>query len=150
MSTVRTRLAAAMLIGAGLPGLAAAQTASLQGPPMRVDAELGAILQERLKSDLRNLLTAQETYFVDHAAYGRTLSPTARGSVIMTPSAGVTVTLLHVEKAAYAARASHVWMPGHSCVVYVGAVDARHKPATERQRRVPADDGLLVCDDVPS
>ena len=46
--------------------------------------------QAALKSDLRNLMTAQESYFGDYATYGANSSAFTTGANLWAPSVGVT------------------------------------------------------------
>ena len=68
-----------------------------------------------MKSDLRNLMTAEEGYFADFQAYGST------AAVNFTASAGVTVTATPAPPpaAGYTANASHN-QTARTCAVTVG------------------------------
>ena len=79
-----------------------------------------------MKSDLRNLMTAEEGYFADFQAYGST------AAVNFTESAGVTVTATPAPPpaAGYTANASHNQTP-RTCAVTVGDGSAT--------------DGVIIC-----
>ncbi|MEK0431196.1 MAG: hypothetical protein RL139_1000 [Gemmatimonadota bacterium] len=49
--------------------------------------------QAALKSDLRNLMTAQESYFGDYAQYGADASAFTTGANLWAPSGGVTAVI---------------------------------------------------------
>ncbi|HEV8612970.1 MAG TPA: prepilin-type N-terminal cleavage/methylation domain-containing protein, partial [Gemmatimonadales bacterium] len=59
-----------------------------------------------MKSDLRNLATAQESYWNDNAAYYGGAIPSAQ--FVYSPSPTVTVTITEASAAGWAAQTSHV------------------------------------------
>ena len=70
-----------------------------------------------MKSDLRNLVTAQESYFADQVTY--TTSTTA---INFTPSTGVTVTIGAATGTGWSATSSHNALPtAKTCGIYVGS-----------------------------
>jgi len=70
----------------------------------------------QLRSDLRNLVTAQEAYFVDHHHYGTRAElaadyePTTNDSVVLVP----------VDTQGYRATATHFNLPGVTCGIWAG------------------------------
>lgn len=60
---------------------ALAQTAAISGPPMELDAATMNRLFEAMKSDLKNLVTAQEAFFADKAEYGTQFATPRRAGV---------------------------------------------------------------------
>ncbi len=68
-----------------------------------------------MKGDLRNLVTAQEAYFVDHVTYATVLT-----NVNFTPSPGNTVTITSSAGTGWSATASNP-QTTKTCGVYVGA-----------------------------
>jgi len=46
----------------------------------------------------------------------------------------------------FAARATHDWMRGVSCVMRVGAVAPSRVPTTTAEKRAPRTSGVPVCD----
>jgi hypothetical protein len=89
------------------PGSApAAQTAQ---SPREGDPNIAA-----MKADLRNLVTAEESYFADHVTYTTNL-----GSGFQA-SAGVTVTVNRATGTGWSASASHNGT-SKTCQIYVGA-----------------------------
>lgn len=123
-----------------------AQASSISGPPMEVDAATRAKLFAAMKVDLRNLVTAQEAYFAEKAEYAPRFARGAVPGVQMRVSAGVTVTLTYVTKQTYAARATHDWLPGRSCVMIVGAVAGSRVPVTTAEKKAATTEGVPVCD----
>ena len=73
-----------------------------------------------MKSDLRNLVSAQEAYFSDNVTY--TTSQTALNDY--TPSAGATVAIGSVTGTGWAATATHSGATGKTCKIAVGAAVA--------------------------
>ena len=67
-----------------------------------------------MKSDLRNLVTAQEAYFADNVTYASTVS-----NLSYNYSAGVTVTISAATGQGWSATASHN-STTKTCGIYVG------------------------------
>lgn len=72
-----------------------------------------------MKSDLRNLVTAQEAYITDYRVYAPSLQ--AMGPKYYQPSTGVTVVIDRVAADGFAATATHPGTPFH-CAIFVGGV----------------------------
>ena len=83
-----------------------------------------------MKTDLRNLATAQEGYFSDNQAF--TNDTTALN---FAPSKNVTVTIDQLSSTGWHAQAVHTLVSGKQCNVYVGAA------ATAAGQK----DGVPVC-----
>lgn len=79
-----------------------------------------------MKSDLRNLASAEEAYYRVDGAYGYTSD---KSSLVFTESQGVTVTILEATPGGWSARAIHASTPW-SCAFYFGDA-AAVGPATE-------------------
>ena len=84
-----------------------------------------------LKSDLRNLATAQEAYFYEHLAYTTNLS-----SLNVSLSTGVTITWGTVGTAGWAGKITHPLAYPIECAMFIGAVPPM-PPATV--------EGQLLC-----
>lgn len=84
-----------------------------------------------LKSDLRNLATAQEAYFYDHQTY-----TTSTTSLNVSLSTGVTITWGTVNGAGWSAKITHPLAFPIECAMFVGSVAAM-PPATV--------EGQLLC-----
>ena len=69
-----------------------------------------------MKSDLRNLVTAEESYFADNLTYG---SIANLGTAYAT-SQGVTVTTSAVSATGWSAAAAHSSLPSTSCTIALG------------------------------
>ena len=68
-----------------------------------------------MKSDLRNLASAQESYFYDYIAYATSLS----NLVAFRPSTGVTVTINQATMGGWSATAAHN-NSARQCFLFVG------------------------------
>ena len=80
-----------------------------------------------MKTDLRNLITAQEAYLAGVGVYYD--GPIPASGLGFTASSGVTLTLVDVSASGWAATASHVSAPNWVCAVFVGSA-APIAPAT--------------------
>ncbi len=67
-----------------------------------------------MRSDLRNLITAQETYHADNGQY-----TTNALALRVTPSAGVTLTIGAADSAGWSATTSHT-ATTKTCGIYIG------------------------------
>lgn len=68
-----------------------------------------------MKSDLRNLVTAEEYYFSRNMTYA-----TRRQLVSYRTSAGITVTISNVSRRGWQAAATHAGVDDKTCVIYIG------------------------------
>jgi type II secretion system protein G len=84
-----------------------------------------------MKSDLRNILTAQENYFSDNITY--TTSTTA---LQLQVSAGVTVTVTAASGTGWAATASHN-ASTKTCGIYYGSATSPVSGAIEGEPKCP-------------
>lgn len=75
--------------------------------------------QASMKSDLRNLMTAQEEYYREHAAYAG--STAALGEDQYWPSAGVSIVIEGVTASGWRATTTHTSTPKR-CGIFVGDV----------------------------
>ena len=99
-------------------------------------------LRTRLKSDLRNLVTAQEAYYAGHSAYAPSLDGLA-----FRASTGSQIALTATQNNAWGAMATDPTWPGKSCVVYVNLAE-KYRPKTA-QNKYSGGDGQVVCDGDP-
>jgi len=84
-----------------------------------------AAAQAVLKSDLRNMATAQEAYFSDHFVYAETTD-----QLDFQASRSVSVEL-RADATAWAARASHELNPDYKCALFVGESIEPFSPSVE-------------------
>ena len=83
-----------------------------------------------MKADLRNLATAQETYWNDNATYYGGSVPSTQ--LVYNPSTSTLITINVANNAGWAATATHVITPV-VCALYSGPV-APPSPATQEGR----------------
>jgi len=87
-----------------------------------------------MKSDLRNLATAQESYFYDNSTYYIGAVPAA--GFLYNPSRDVAVSIGEASVAGWSATATHIGAPGRTCAVYYGSAAPVAPAATE---------GVVAC-----
>ena len=83
-----------------------------------------------MKSDLRNLVTAQEAYFMDAITYYDGAVPSAQ--LTYDPSSGVSITLSGVTAGGWAAVTSHT-ATVKTCAIFFGAAPLTAPAVTEGQ-----------------
>ena len=86
-----------------------------------------------MKSDLRNLATAEEAYWNDNKTYYGVAVPSAQ--LIYSPTPTTTITITQATDAGWAATSTHTGTP-MSCALFVGPVSPP-APATT--------DGQIAC-----
>jgi prepilin-type N-terminal cleavage/methylation domain-containing protein len=91
----------------------------------------------KMKSDLRNLVTAQEAYSADNPAIGYYMGAVPNVALVYNPSSGVNVTITEAGPSGWAATAAHVLAPARVCAIFYGTVGAIPPPATV--------EGVVVC-----
>src|SRR5205807_8232983 len=84
-----------------------------------------------MRSDLHNLVTAQESYYYDHAKYSTNLD-----SILFTPSHGDIVTVAEATPSGWSATSSNPESYPHFCAIFMGTA-AAVAPAT--------DAGVMAC-----
>jgi type IV pilus assembly protein PilA len=77
-----------------------------------------------MRSDLRNLATAQEGYYYSNNSYSSNLS-----QLNLVPSAGVTISVPEATAGGWSGSATHVSLGAEKCTVYFGTATAL-SPAT--------------------
>ena len=91
----------------------------------------GKAYTSSLRSDLRNLATAEEAYFYESGVYTANLA-----SLNVTLSSGVTVTFGTATGAGWSAKVTHPLAYPIECAIFMGGVPAYAPAITE---------GLLAC-----
>ena len=92
-----------------------------------------------VRGDLRKLVTAQETYFVDHNSYTSNI-----GLLKMTVSDSVSIRFIEFTPTGYSVSGTLKGVEGASCVLMVGRVAA--VPKTARGTAAAAE-GAVTCDE---
>ena len=90
-----------------------------------------------MKSDLRNLVVAQEAYFADHAAYAAQMD-----GLRFRPSTAVTVTLTATQNSAWGGEARSALLPGVVCGIYVNLAE-QYRPKVSVETH--ASEGEPTC-----
>jgi prepilin-type N-terminal cleavage/methylation domain-containing protein len=98
---------------------------SIAIPKFRNSKDRAIISQ--MKSDLRNMVTAQESYLADAATYYN--GPVPGAGIAYGASQNVTITLSNVTNAGWAATATSAAVPARTCAIFVGSA-APPAPAT--------------------
>jgi hypothetical protein len=98
--------------------MVAARTVRAQesSAPNPQDVAKAAVTQ--MKSDLRNLITAQEAYYADHSAYA-----SAATDLKFRPSENVSVRLTATQNNAWAGEARSALLPNVACVVWINLAE---------------------------
>lgn len=131
--SISSKLLAVALLAASA-GVARAQSDSL-------DAALA--MRARLKSDLRNLIVAQEAYYADHSSYADDIT-----QLKFRASTGSQVRLVVTQNGAWAAVATDENTPGKSCTVWINLAE-KYRPATMHDKYT-GNEGSPTCDGDPA
>lgn len=132
MRTIRLTVLAATLL------TLAAQRASSQVTPADTANSREKNMIISLKSDLRNLVVAQEQYFADHSQYAAVLTDTR-----FRASTGNSVKFLVAEKNGWSAEARNATLPA-VCIIFVNLTPDK-QPKTAKNKITGAE-GEPVCD----
>jgi hypothetical protein len=133
---IRSLLAAVLLAGGIAPALRAQST-----PPTSADSTRAAIAAAR--SDLRNMVTAQEAYYSDHQRYAASRDQL---SANYRTSEGNTVSVMYSDARGWSGALKSARLIG-TCTIFVG-LDSTKATPTERDKRIGAE-GVPVCDRQP-
>jgi hypothetical protein len=93
----------------------------------------------RVRSDLKNLLTAQESFYSDSGRYSPDIS-----KLKLTVSDSVTLRITDFSPNAYSAVGTLAGADGVSCVMMVGRVN---NPPKTAKGTVSTREGAVVCDE---
>lgn len=132
MSVSSTLLALVLVAGMGAAAHAQSDTAAAN-----------AAMRTRLKSDLRNLVTAQEAYYADHSSYADEID-----RLRFRASSGSQVRLVVTQNSGWAAVATDDATAGRSCAIWIN-VEQKLRPATMRDKYTGTE-GQPVCDGDPA
>ncbi|MCA0375839.1 MAG: prepilin-type N-terminal cleavage/methylation domain-containing protein [Gemmatimonadetes bacterium] len=91
----------------------------------------GKAYASSIKSDIKNLASMQESYFYDNETYSTTLA-----GLNVTPTNGVTITIVEADGRGWSATATHPAAFPLTCAVFYGQA-APLAPATQ--------EGLINC-----
>ena len=85
----------------------------------------------RMKTDLRNLVTAQEAYSVDNGTYYGGAIPNA--ALTYNPSSGIVITVFNATPGGWAAVASMPATTTRTCAIFMGAAPPQAPATVEGQ-----------------
>lgn len=142
-----------LLVGlsGAVPISAAAQRPARQtvsGPAISGDAPADAeALFRSLSDQLKALITAQDQVRSERGGFALAFG-TGDQSLAFVPTQGVSISLGYGDSLGWTATASHVLLPGKSCVVWVGRIPPPRRPATRFDGN-QGGDAEVVCDLVP-
>jgi hypothetical protein len=94
-----------------------------------------------LKSVLRNVVQAQDTYRASSRAYAKSVE-----ALRLNPGSDVKVVIYGVTAQGWRARATHRARPGRSCVVFVGQLAGVEAPKTEADGQMAGEERVPLCD----
>ncbi len=94
----------------------------------------GSAAMAKMKGDLRNLATAQESYYGDNNVYYSGAVPAA--ALMYNPSQGVTITVTAADNAGWAATAAYPSLTTRTCAFFQGTASPP-APATV--------EGVVAC-----
>ena len=97
---------------------------------------------DRIRTGLRRLVVAEETFFAENGTYTDDLE-----RIQYKPAAGSSIRFLWVSGTGWAASGTHAGIAGKDCVIYVGR--DRGAPTTLKYVR-KGKEGVPVCDAAPS
>ena len=107
----------------------------------QIDPEIAAAAFSETRAALRRLVTAEETFFAENGTYTDELSHLG-----LQPDSNTTIRFLRISRDGWAARGTHISLPGRDCVIFVGR--ARRPPTTVKYGR-RGREGVPTCDDAP-
>ena len=107
----------------------------------QIDPEIAAAAFSETRAALRRLVTAEETFIAENGTY--TNEPSHLG---LQPDSNTTIRFLRISRDGWAARGTHISLPGRDCVIFVGR--ARRPPTTVKYGR-RGREGVPTCDDAP-
>jgi hypothetical protein len=94
-----------------------------------------------LKSILRNVVQAQDTYRASSRVYAKSVE-----ALRLNPGSDVKVVISGVTAQGWRAKATHRAHPGRSCVVFVGQLAGVEAPKTEADGEMAGEERVPLCD----
>jgi len=94
-----------------------------------------------LKSALRNVVAAQDTYRAGHTTFATSVE-----ALRLNPGSEVRIQILAVTQNSWRARATHRARPGRSCVVFVGRSAGAEAPRTDGDGEMAGEERVPLCD----
>ena len=94
-----------------------------------------------LKTTLRNVVAAQDSYKAKHGKYAAS-SETLR----VNGGSDVRIQIQAATESGWRAKATHRTRPGRSCVVFVGKLRAGEAPRTDGDGEMAGEERVPLCD----
>lgn len=126
-----------MLLGVVPTAGAQVQVAGKSQPAEAIEP---AAVVKSLTSQLRNLVSAEESYYADHSTYSNSLKELG-----YVAREGAVVMVFRADKRGWAGRAVHPAIAGKSCVIWVGPTGEAAQVRTDATGITGAE-GEPVCD----
>jgi hypothetical protein len=117
--------------------LAAAPAWAQAGAPVSWSASPAA----QLKASLRSLAAAQSRYRKERGTYAASLL-----ALQLRSEPGVSLEVTAASATGWQGRAVQQFLPGRSCVIFVGSVQGREPPRTAADGEMAGEDGVPLCD----
>jgi hypothetical protein len=114
----------------GAPMTAVAQNASWQSTPASI-----------LKSALRSVVAAQDSYRKSHPVFASSLA-----TLQLNPGADVKIQIVSATANGWRAKATHRARPGRSCVIFVGPLSGAELPKTDSDGEMAGEERVPLCD----
>ena len=132
MSRARYMTTLVLGLSLGLPLAAEAQNVptSWQSTPASI-----------LKSELRDVVAAQDKYRKGHPVFASTLE-----ALQVSPGPDVKIQITGVTPSGWRAKATHRTRPGRSCVIFVGTLAVSELPKTEGDGEMAGEERVPLCD----
>ena len=94
-----------------------------------------------LKSTLRNVVAAQDSYKTRHGKYASSLE-----TLRVNGGSDVRIQIQAATESGWRAKATHRTRPGRSCVVFVGKLRAGEAPRTDGDGEMAGEERVPLCD----
>jgi len=94
-----------------------------------------------LKSTLRNVVAAQDSYKTRHGKYAGSLE-----TLRVNGGSDVRIQIQAATESGWRAKATHRTRPGRSCVVFVGKLRAGEAPRTDGDGEMAGEERVPLCD----
>jgi hypothetical protein len=105
------------------------------------NAEWQATPASVLKSTLRNVVAAQDSYKARHGKYAGSLE-----TLRVNLGSNVRIQIQAATESGWRAKATHRTRPGRSCVVFVGKLRAGQAPRTDGDGEMAGEERVPLCD----
>ena len=130
-------------VAGAVAGAVAEEAATKSGAP-NVGSEEGADRLMRMRSDLRNLMSAQEVHYAEQLRYAGPTADANQVAALHYRAAGdVIVRVDEASDRGWSAVASSAALPGRGCAIFIGEVE----PPTTPGGRIVTEEGLPQCDE---